>query len=234
MPPPAREQDVNAAAYRGAGLLARYSWYRLFPQEQALFAKYYRPGDAVLDLACGIARTTLLLHEMGCRVRGIDLSVDFIDCARRRFPYLDLSTGSYTEVDSLAEAWDHVLISFNGLDYAYPKEARLQALRECRRVLKPGGTFIFSSHNIRSLLVSPYYWNRPLWKMRNTLRGLRDCAYVFEGRTYTFHASPAYVVAQVEAEGFRLEEMIGFRLSRNRLFNQYCSPYIHYAFRKSV
>jgi SAM-dependent methyltransferase len=39
-----------------------------------------------------------------------------------------------------------VLFAFNGIDYVV-HEDRLKALHEIRRVLKPGSTFMFSTHN---------------------------------------------------------------------------------------
>ena len=135
-----------------------YSVYRLDPEEKYLFAKYYRPSDRILDLACGLGRTTLRLHEMGFSVRGIDTSEVFINTARKRFPYLDLRVGSYDCIEEPDSTYSHVLISFNGLDYAFPESQRITALRECARVLKSGGTLIYSSHNIKSLhLFSPCY-----------------------------------------------------------------------------
>src|SRR5207342_2945885 len=94
---------------------------------------------------------------------------------------------------------------------------------------------ILSSHNIKSLYVSPYYlrhWKRIIWKMRNTAASFRQRAYLLDLGTYMFYASPAYVTEQVEQQGFALLETRGFRLSSNSWFNTYISPYVHYAFRK--
>jgi SAM-dependent methyltransferase len=42
------------------------------------------------------------------------------------------------------------LFSFNGIDYLHPEE-RHKALAEAFRVLRPGGRFSFSTHNLRVL-----------------------------------------------------------------------------------
>jgi hypothetical protein len=52
------ELKENLAAYRSSKAVAEYSFYSLFPQEDYLFRKYYKAGDSVLDLACGLGRTT--------------------------------------------------------------------------------------------------------------------------------------------------------------------------------
>jgi ubiquinone/menaquinone biosynthesis C-methylase UbiE len=157
----------NLQAYRTAAAVAEWSLYRLLPEEEHLFNKYYRAGESVLDLACGMGRTALLLHEMGLSVRGIDRSEVLIDLARKRLPYLDLRVGSYDCIEEADSSFSHVLISSNGIDLAVPESQRVMALGECARVLRPGGTLIYSSHNVKSLhWFSPYYRHRLGWKLR--------------------------------------------------------------------
>jgi ubiquinone/menaquinone biosynthesis C-methylase UbiE len=212
-----------------------FSHYSLFAEEKYLFNKYYKPGDSVLDHACGVARTTLLLHERGLAVRGVDRSDVLIGLASKRFPYLDLRVGGYERIDEPDCSFLHVLISFNGLDYAFPAAQREAAISECFRVLKPGGTFIFSSHNLKSLhWFSPYYRRRLRWKLRNCGKAFRNWEYVFEDidQLHTFYASPEYIVRQTENVGFKFLEMRYPRRLPNDSLDRYFTPYIHYAFRK--
>lgn len=223
----------NLAAYRTPKAVAEFSVYKLFAEEEYLFSKYYKPGERVLDLACGLARTTLLLHEMGTAVRGVDVSDVFIEVAKRRFPYLDLRIGSYDQIDEPDASFDHVLISFNGIDYAFPMAQRLAALRECARVLKPGGTFIYSSHNLKSMhWFSPYYRGRMLWKLRNCWRAFKEWDYVLEDGVHAFYASPEFVIRQTESIGVKLVEARGFSKITNERLDLYFSPYLHFVFRK--
>jgi ubiquinone/menaquinone biosynthesis C-methylase UbiE len=225
---------TNLQFYTTPEAVEECSVYRLQPEEKHLFAKYYRSGDRILDLACGLGRTTLILYEMGLSVRGIDASETLINVAKRRFPYLDLGVGSFARIEEPDSAYSHVLISSNALDLAYPESQRDIALRECLRVLKAGGTFIYSSHNLKALqLWSPRYWrSAPLWKLRNTLKAFRAKAYVFEGSLCGIFSSPEFVVQQTESIGFKFLEMIGPRMSSDRRLNKYFSINIHYAFMK--
>lgn len=131
------ELQMNLKAYQTAPAVGEYSSYYFLDEEAYLFTKYYRKGESVLDLACGTGRTTLLLHEMGMRVRGVDRSDLFIQTARRRLPYLDLCVGSYDQIEESDNSFSHVLISFNGLDLAFPETQRLSSLRECVRLSSP-------------------------------------------------------------------------------------------------
>jgi ubiquinone/menaquinone biosynthesis C-methylase UbiE len=229
-----KELATNIASYRTAAAVAEFSYYSLHSDEEYLFSKYYKVGDNILDLACGMGRTTLLLHELGFQVRGLDLSNVFIDLAKRRFPYLDFRVGSFDNIEESDSSFSHVLISQNGIDCAYPESQRITALHECARVLKPGGTFIYSSHNLKSLhWFSPYYRNRLRWKMRNSTKAYGDACYVREDGEFLFYATPEYVVRQTEQSGLKLVEVRGFARFRDEHIDRYFSPYIHYVFTKT-
>lgn len=227
------ELAENLQVFRSAAAVAACSVYRLFPEEDYLFNKYYKAGESVLDLACGMGRTTLLLQEMGLSVRGVDRSDVFIHLAQKRLPYLDLRVGSYDCIEEPDSSFSHVLISFNGIDYAFPELQRVTALGECARVLKPGGTLIYSSHNLKSMhWFSPCYRHRLLWKLRHSARAYREWVYVLEDGLHTFYASPAFVVRQTESFGLKLLEMTWFRKLGIDRFDRYFSPYVHYVFGK--
>lgn len=228
-----RELAENLAAYRTSDAVANLSVYRLHSDEAELIQKHFKPGSSILDLACGMGRTTLLLHEMGYRVRGVDRSEVFIALARRRLPYLDLQVGSYDAIEEPDNAFDNVMISLNGIDYAYPVAQRLKALAECARVLKPGGTFLYSSHNLKSLhLFSPYYGERKKWKLKNSARAFKDWDYINEEGLHTFYGTPAVVLEQTQAVGLKLVETVWFPRSGNHRLDRFFSPYIQYVFTK--
>ena len=45
--------------------IADLSVYRLMVEEEYLFPRYYKAGDSILDLACGLGRTTGISTSMG-------------------------------------------------------------------------------------------------------------------------------------------------------------------------
>jgi ubiquinone/menaquinone biosynthesis C-methylase UbiE len=209
------------------------SVYSLRPEEKYLVTKYYHPGDRIADLACGMGRTTLCLHEMGHPIVGMDISNELIQIARRRFPCLDLRVGSFTSIPEPDMSFTHVLISGNGIDLAYPESERMATLLESARVLKPGGTLIFSSLNIKSFhLFSPCVWRWPMWKLKNTAKAFRPTAHIEDKEMSGIWSAPEEVIRQTESAGFKFLEMIGIGLAKHPLRLRFRSLYIHYAFRR--
>ncbi|MFQ5670048.1 MAG: class I SAM-dependent methyltransferase [Acidobacteriota bacterium] len=224
---------ANIRAYRTPEAVQRYtSHYGFYPVEKALVETHFAPLSRVLDLACGGGRTTIPLHERGHRVVGLDLSGPLIAAARRRFPYIDFQVGSYCDLPFQDGSFDAILISHNGLDYAYPETDRGRTLRECARVLRDGGKLVFSSHNVKSLHFSPYYFRprqRAAWLLRHAPLAFRAAAYVRDlNSQWTFFGSWKHVSREASAAGFQVVDMVGFRLSRSRWFNTFISPWIHY------
>jgi ubiquinone/menaquinone biosynthesis C-methylase UbiE len=229
---------LNKIAYETEDALEKYSSYFLYRNEKVLFEKYLKKDKKILDLACGGGRTTVCLYENGYRnIKGIDLSEPLIKMAKNRFPYLDFEIGSYAAIEEKDNSFDYIIISHNGLDYAYPEEMRITALKETSRVLKRGGLLIYSSHNIKSLYCSPYFFKHPkraIWKIKNTFRAFKAKDYILDLGMYTYYLSPEIAIEQTCEQGFKLVETLGFQSSRNPYFNKFISPFIHYVFEKVI
>lgn len=209
--------------------------YRLDPEEKYLIGKYFHPGGNVLDLACGLGRTTLCLHEQGYSVTGVDSSALLIETARRRFPYLDFRLGSFARLDVPDACFAQVLLSSNALDLAETMEEREAALRECARVLKPGGVLLYSCHNLKALhFFSPRYWTRPRWKLPRIFQAFDSSARITEGELVGIYLSPEKAIEQTVRVGFVFLESIGHGMRRRRLSRRYSAYAIHYAFRKPL
>lgn len=151
----AQEETLNLQTYRMPEVASHYAALKyLTPCEQLLFGTYIKPGMAVLDLGVGGGRTTSYLSRVASRYVGVDYSETMIHACKKRFPRLDFVLADASDLSAFEDSsFDAVVFSFNGLDSVVPDEKRLQCLRECRRVLRPAGVFVFSSHNPRSILV---------------------------------------------------------------------------------
>lgn len=131
----------------------------LSPCEKFLFQNYLQPGMAILDIGVGGGRTTSYLSSLASRYVGIDYAEEMVRACRKRFPDLPFEVANAADLSFFSDAsFDAIVMAFNAIDYVLPGSQRACCLQECHRVLKPGGTLIFSSHNPRSILKRPT-WN---------------------------------------------------------------------------
>ena len=154
------DQATNLSAFRAAETVAYYAGLNsLTPAERLLFETHLKPGFAILDLGVGGGRTTPYLSALASDYIGLDYSEEMIRACRVKYPTLRFEVGDAADLSPFAnEFFDAVVFSFNGMDSLAPDAKRQQCIRECFRVLKPNGTFIFSRHNPRSLVIG-WYWN---------------------------------------------------------------------------
>jgi len=146
------QRASNVAGYESDEAVETYGEWAtqegLHASEERVVERYFDPdAGRVLDLGCGAGRTTAVLADRGFDVTGVDVSAAMVREARQRFPGLAVQRGDATDLAFRDDSFQHVLFSYCGLDLVYPESARVDALREIRRVLAPGGVFAFSTHN---------------------------------------------------------------------------------------
>jgi SAM-dependent methyltransferase len=125
--------------------------------ERLLFDRYLKRGMAILDLGVGGGRTTPYLAQIATHYVGVDYAAEMIRVCRSKFPDLEFIQRDAADLSCFAaSSFDAVVMAFNGLDYL-SEEARERCLRECYRILRQQGVFVFSSHNPRAIL------GRPVW-----------------------------------------------------------------------
>jgi SAM-dependent methyltransferase len=153
-------EDPNLDTYNSPEVTAYYSSLNyLTPCERLLFDEYLSPGMTILDLGVGGGRTTSYLSSIASRYVGADYAAEMIAACRRKFPNLEFENVGAADLSIFAaSSFDAVVMAFNSMDSVIPDESRYRALREIHRVLKLKGVLIFSSHNVRSILVRPS-WN---------------------------------------------------------------------------
>ena len=105
-------------------------------------------GQRLLEVGCGIGTDLVRFAKGGARVTGIDLAQTAIDLARKNFE-LNGVTAEELRVAN-GEALPYPDASFDavyGHGVIQYTADPAQLIRECHRVLKPGGTAIFMVYN---------------------------------------------------------------------------------------
>ncbi len=148
----------NRDTYQSEDVIAYYSGMSsLFPPEAAILGLLQNRlhGMKMLDIGVGAGRTTPFFAPFVREYVGIDYSEEMIAACKKKFS----GSGSHVSFDVMdvremsgfkGSLFDFVLFSYNGIDYI-GHEDRLKAFREIRKVMKRGGTFCFSTHNIQNV-----------------------------------------------------------------------------------
>lgn len=134
--------------------------------------KEARDPIALLDAGCGTGEGTSQLSGMQLKAFAVDLSAAMVGKAVRRYTYLEGCAANAVQLPFVDNVFD-IILSLGTLEYISPCDL---AVKEFRRVLKPGGTLICSIPNraswFRRLDLVERKLTRPLRRMRARLRGV--------------------------------------------------------------
>jgi len=106
---------------------------------------------SVLELACGTGTVMAELRERGYRVAGVDNSPAMLAEARRKLGEdvpLFLQDAADLRLDG---PYDACICLFDSLNYLLEWEQLRDCCRGVRRLLAPGGSFIFDVNSLRAL-----------------------------------------------------------------------------------
>ena len=120
-------------------------------------------GTDLLDCPCGYGRHSIEFARLGLRVTGADRSEVLLAEAKRRAGEGDWPRwvqADYRELPFEDASFDCVTNLFSSLGY-WGDDGDLQALREFRRVLRPGGTLVVETmHRDRLMAIYvPRHWH---------------------------------------------------------------------------
>jgi len=104
-----------------------------------------RPSDDILETGCGTGYGSRMMSDRSRSVVAIDYSVAALEYARERYsaPNLTYLTMNCQRLE-FADACFDLVVSFEVFEHL---EAPEDYLRECRRVLRPGGRLVLSTPN---------------------------------------------------------------------------------------
>jgi len=189
----------------------------LWESEKMMIKKYFNPEDRILDIGCGAGRTTIGLYKLGYHlVEGLDLSEAMIVQARRISKELNyniiFSVGGAVCLGYDDENFEAVLFSFNGIMQIPGKENRIKVLKEIKRILKPKGYFLFTTHDREGSKEYESFWKeeKRKWALHiedKSLHEFGDRVIEMEERdTFLHFPTKDEVISSLEEAGFILIE----------------------------
>jgi demethylmenaquinone methyltransferase / 2-methoxy-6-polyprenyl-1,4-benzoquinol methylase len=113
-----------------------------------------RPGDRVLDACCGTGDLAIAAKNAGAgNVVGVDFSPRMLDRARRKAPELEWVNGDVLALPFEDASFESAVVGFGVRNV----EDLGAALRELRRVLRPGGRLGILEITTPRGLLRPFY-----------------------------------------------------------------------------
>lgn len=99
-------------------------------------------GKSVLDIGCATGRDTIILHNKGLDIIGVDLSESMINIAKQSYPHIDFHVMDLLQLDFNSEMFDGVYCNATFL-HIKRKDSK-KAFDNIHNILKKGGIFFVS------------------------------------------------------------------------------------------
>lgn len=142
---------INRAAWRARDSVEWFSalegWTDPGERVATEFAALTAKDQPILDLGVGGGRSVPILRKISQNYTALDYTPELVAACRKKYPGARVLHGDARNLSEFLDtSFGLVVFSFNGIDAMNPAD-RMKVLREVHRVLRPGGLFLFSSHN---------------------------------------------------------------------------------------
>lgn len=137
-----------------------------------LDALFEKPGR-LLDLGCGTGRHAVHFARKGFDVTGVDLSQHMLAIMRSKAAdagvHLTLVHSNFSNMPAVPDgSFDYAICMFSTLGMIRRERNRVNAVREIRRKLMPGGRFVAHFHN---MYFNMWDWPGIKWLLKTVLYG---------------------------------------------------------------
>ena len=101
--------------------------------------------ELICDLGCGAGHIAAYLKTRGAKVCGVDLSPEMVNQAEQRNAEISFRQGDMLDLNEIADDSFGGIAAFYSIIHVSP-DSVVDALREIRRVLRPGGWLLLTFH----------------------------------------------------------------------------------------
>jgi SAM-dependent methyltransferase len=120
-----------------------------------------KPQDKILEIGCGIGTVVNELSRKGQDIVGIDISGEAIEYGRKKYGDIRLEVQAAEILPYEDESFD-VVLSFDLFEHIAEIDKHIS---EVRRVLRPGGYYLFQTPNRYSNIIYETLWTKSLqWR----------------------------------------------------------------------
>ena len=219
--------NANAEAYNAHVSDPAISIYHAYYEKPAIYAELPDlHGKEVVSIGCGSGIDAQHLKDLGAaRVVGVDISEGMIAIAKREHPDIDFAVMDMEKLDYPDTSFD---IAYSSLAIHYLADWST-ALKEAHRILKPGGSYIFSCGHPLDQVWERNHTDKSRENLLGTVRdGVDDDVYKILGdymcaenggtgeivggladvEVVTYHQTLAKMVHFITAAGFTIEKAV--------------------------
>jgi ubiquinone/menaquinone biosynthesis C-methylase UbiE len=198
-------------------------------KEFELFTSYVKPGARIADIGCGNGRLVRFLQNVSAKwpspkydYTGLDNSAALLALAKKRYPDETFNHGDLLKLP-LEDGTTDTIFCIRAFHHLPSPAARLESLKEMRRILKNNGTLIITVWNL---------WQKKY--LQYVLRGFLRFIYSLGGfapndtfipwgkkaKRYYHAFTPMELNKIVSAAGFEIEELFFIRDGKRVPFGQ--------------
>jgi SAM-dependent methyltransferase len=114
----------------------------------------------ICDMGCGPGQIARYLHRKGIPTLGVDLSERMVVEAQRLNPNIEFHQGNMLSLPDDDNSWGGIAAFYCIIHI--PREKIVDALREMKRVLRPGGILLLTFHIGEEVKHLDEWWEKPV------------------------------------------------------------------------